>query len=298
MINSAAINCPNGLGDILFCQTVFEHLRFEHPEIKTWYWYVGPAYTSLALKWNELDSVKERGLEFIPVSDSDAKLLYEGSRYVKVGKSLPPRAWAEGELGGNCVTFIPIYHVIGADARQPDQYGNVMFPKWDEYGISRETDWRTRWFLGGRGLKIDDESKLYQHILATNNITPRQLSNGEYVLFNEMYGTPPGSKRQPDVIKALNRRYGYEDVWDTVTPIIKMEMLPGTDLWDWIPYIKQCRFGIYTVETSVAYLCDMFATCDLFMFQKKQPNEFIDGFKYARGVYRNPRWQLVGDSYA
>lgn len=269
------INCPAGLGDILFCQRVFLELWERYPEIEQWVWPVSEVYGDIVEYWNA--STVEKGLMFSVISQEQAKTNYDLAwNSTKVAVTQGPDLW---------------FHIISADRRNPDSSRNLMFPKWDEWGISREEDWRDSWFLPEMTFEHDRVKNLMKVISNDQNISVDLLRSGNFILVNGLFGTPPGHKKAYRVQEKaiLNSNTDFR--------VIEMMFYDDTNLWDWIPVIRAAG-EIHTVETSVCYLVDKFATSNkLYQYEKREDDAPRNYFRFAEGVYRNTKWRYEGVNF-
>jgi hypothetical protein len=101
----------------------------------------------------------------------------------------------------------------------------------------------------------------------------------EFVLVNKSFGTNP---RQ--------REFDYKS--DKLTHVMNIDedKKNGFNLFDWIGAIEQAS-EIHTVETSLCYLVDKYATTEkLYMYEKRVNEEANTYYRNVSLVYRNPNW--------
>jgi len=106
-----------------------------------------------------------------------------------------------------------------------------------------------------------------------------------YSLVNMTYGTPPNHTTRATQIHPKTNQI--------IVMSFEKDQLHDFNLFDWIGVIEKAN-EIYTVETSLCYLIDKYATTkNLFMYEKRHEEESSTYYRLTNLVYRNSNWSYL-----
>lgn len=106
-----------------------------------------------------------------------------------------------------------------------------------------------------------------------------------YSLINMVYGTPPNHRSRTTQINLNTNKI--------VSMSFEKDQEHDFNLFDWIGVIEKAH-EIHTVETSICYLIDKYATTkNLFMYEKRHEQEPPTYYRLTNLVYRNSNWSYL-----